>query len=199
MLGPIPKTGCGVRALLTSPFPASTCFWLKLLPAPCPLSPGHGGSGTYLISPGMIPALDAWPLPAQATSPAWKNPHQTRPICPWRVESGRAGGLGWGGGGHGAHGHPVLSPVPDTTGPDTGDSTISGAHPSSQIAPSSLGGGVADAAQSWRHVALFLAKCEVGGWVQGPVRPWSTFSLCVRHLTLTRQAVEPLPMHVHHA
>lgn len=69
----------------------------KVAPCPLPPAPSHGDSGTHLISPGMVPALSSWPLPGQATSPAWKKTHQTRPVCLWGVESSRRGGLGWGG------------------------------------------------------------------------------------------------------
>lgn len=96
MLGPIPKTGCDVRALLTSPFPASTCFWLKLLPAPCP--PAMGAQG-HTSSP-----LE-WSLPwthghCRVRPPAQPGKILIRPdpsACgEWKVaeEVGWAGGVG---------------------------------------------------------------------------------------------------------
>lgn len=164
MLGPIPKTGCDVEGTADLPIPSLHLLLAKA--APCPLPPGHGGSA-HTSSP-----LE-WALPwmhghCRVRPPAQPGKILIRPDPSARGEWKVAEVVGWagGGGGHGAHGHPVLSPVPDITGPDTGDSTISGAHPSSQTAPSSLGGGVAVVAQSWRHVALFLAKCEVWGWAQ---------------------------------
>ena len=40
MLGPIPKTGCGLGALVTSPIPTSTCSWQS-----CSLTPAMGAQG----------------------------------------------------------------------------------------------------------------------------------------------------------
>lgn len=122
----------------------------------------------------MVPALSPWPLLGQATDPAWKNP--IRPICLWGVQNGRGSGRGWGGRRR-THGHPALSPAPDITGPDTRDSTISGAHPP-QIAPSSLGAGVADAAQSWWCVVPFLAVLEIWAGLRGLSCPGHIQSLC---------------------
>ena len=112
-------------------------------------APSHGGPGTHLIAPGIVPALTSWPLPGQPTSPAWKNPHQSRCICLWRVENGRGGR--WAKGEPWSRGSPALCPALDIAGPDTGDSAISGAHPPSQIVP------------AWEEVSLMLPSAG-GTW-----------------------------------
>lgn len=108
----------------------------KLLPdSPTP-APSCGGTGTHLISldcPGIVPTLSPWPLLDQDTGPAWKKPIKL--FCLLGAESGRGGRLG--GGEWRAHGHPVSYPGSDATGPDTGDSAISGpsSFPDSAVQP----------------------------------------------------------------
>lgn len=146
----------------------------KLLP-----DPSHGGPGTHLIAPGIVPALTSWPLPGQPTSPAWKNPHQSRLICLWRAESGRGGG--WARGELWSRGSPALSPALDTTGPDTGDSAISGAHPPSQIAP------------AWEEVSLMLPR--VGNtWPHSWLNSRSEAGLRLVHTRSPSQTPHPGPL-----
>ena len=122
-------------------------------------APSHGGPGTHLIAPGIVPALTSWPLPGQPTSPAWKNPHQSRCICLWRVENGR--------GGRGSHGAvvPLHCAQPLILQGQTQE-TQQSLGPILFSDSASLGGGVTDAAQSWWHLAPFLAQLAVWGWAQ---------------------------------
>ena len=180
MLGPIPKTGCGLGALVTSPFPTSICSWQS-----CSLThdscPQPWGPRDTPHRPWNSPCPDLMATAGSAHQPSLEKSSSEQMHLP--VESGkwqRWQGEPW------SRGSPALCPALDIAGPDTGDSAISGAHPPSQIVP------------AWEEVSLMLPRAGGPTCGLGLGSDWLTLGLHPRHLTLVRWTVEQLPMSITH-
>ena len=185
MLGPSPKTGCGLGALVTSPFPTSICSWQS-----CSLThdscPQPWGPRDTPHRPWNSPCPDLMATAGSAHQPSLEKSSSEQMHLP--VESGkwqRWQGEPW------SRGSPALCPALDIAGPDTGDSAISGAHPPSQIVP------------AWEEVSLMLPRAG-GTWPHSWPNLRSGAGLRLAHTWSPSQTPHPGPLdcgttsHVHH-